>query len=284
MYKKSFLILAITALTISGVTSCSRAVVTTPDVQAVAAERITLDPNDTVWDNAPLHASKLILQDLVEPRLMEASTQEVFVKSITNGGEIAFRLEWADDSQNDLPGPRDFVDAAAVQLPIKIEASVPAPQMGEAGKTVQISYWRADWQAIVDGRADEITALHPNASVDHYPFQAKPLDKDPNAKARAEFRYSPARTLGNNRSGPRDNPVEDLIAEGPGTLSPNVQAFSKGKGIRTKSGWAIVLTRPIPDGFSASQPTQVAFAVWEGSHREAGARKMRTGWVPLLRK
>lgn len=274
----------IMALFLLGMISCSRAVVTTPDVQAVSVDRITLDPNDKVWDAAPLHSSKLILQDLVDPRLMEPSTQEVFVKAVMQGGTIAFRIEWADASQNDLPGPRDFVDAAAVQLPVKIEASVPAPQMGEAGKRVEISYWRADWQAVVDGRADEIAALHPNASVDHYPFQAKPLENDPNARARAEFRYSPARALGNDRSGPRDNPVEDLIAEGPGTLSPGPNAWSKGKGVRTKNGWAIVLTRPVPDGFSQSSPTQIAFAVWEGTHQEAGARKMRTGWVQMLQK
>ncbi|MBK9155364.1 MAG: hypothetical protein IPM25_14315 [Chloracidobacterium sp.] len=264
--------------------SCGKTEVPTPDVQAVAAERITLDANDAVWTNVPVHASRLILQDLVEPRLMEASTQEVRVKAITNGGQIAFRLEWADPSQNDLPSPKMFMDAAAVQLPIKIEASAPAPQMGEMGKTVQISYWRADWQAIVDGRADEIKALHPNASVDHYPFQARPLDKDPEAKARAEFRYSPARALGNSRSGPREKPVEDLIAEGPGTLTPNPAGASNGKGIRTADGWAIVLTRPVPEGLSLTQPTQIAFAVWEGSHGETGARKMRTGWVNLLMK
>lgn len=264
--------------------SCNRAVITTADVQVIPVNSISLDPNDNVWEAAPLHASKLLLQDMVDPRLMEPSTQEVFVKAIADNSQIAFRLEWSDASQDDLPGPREFVDAAAVQLPAKIEASVPAPQMGEAGKNVEISYWRADWQAIVDGRADEIAALHPNATVDHYPFQAKPMENDADAKARAELRYAPARKLGNNRSGPRDNPVEDLIAAGPGTLSPSPTAWSKGKGIRTKNGWAVVLTRPIPEGFSQASPTQVAFAVWEGTHQESGARKMRTGWVQMIRK
>lgn len=281
---RRILITAAAAIAFAFALSCGRTVVPTPDVQAVAAERISLDPNDAVWDNAPLHISKLILQDLVEPRLMEPSTQEVQVKAITNGGQIAFRIEWADATQNDLPGPQRFIDAAAVQLPVRIEPSVPAPQMGEAGKTVHISYWRADWQAIVDGRADEIASIYPNASVDHYPYQAKPLENDPNAKSQAELRYAPARSLGNPRSGPRPSPVEDLIAEGPGTLSPNPQAFSNGKGVRTNSGWAVVLTRPVPDGLSALQPTQVAFAIWEGAHGETGARKMRTGWVQLLQK
>jgi DMSO reductase family type II enzyme heme b subunit len=90
--------------------------------------------------------------------------------------------------------------------------------------------------------------------------------------------------LGNNRQGPRQQPVEDLIAEGPGTLTPNPQSFSKGKGIRTAKGWAVVISRPLPEGFSKEKPTQIAFAVWEGSKGETGARKMRTGWVNLIMK
>jgi hypothetical protein len=171
-----------------------------------------------------------------------------------------------------------------VQLPVRIEANVPAPQMGETGKTVQISFWRADWQAIVDGRADEITSLYPNAKPDHYPFQAESLKNNPQAQAEAALRYAPARALGNNRQGPRQQPVEDLIAEGPGTLTPNPNAFSKGKGVRTDKGWAVVITRPLPEGFSKEKPTQTAFAVWEGAHGETGARKMRTGWVNMIMK
>ncbi|MEZ5305617.1 MAG: ethylbenzene dehydrogenase-related protein [Pyrinomonadaceae bacterium] len=265
-------------------TSCSRTQVPTPEVNVVQVKEISLDPNDSAWDPVSLHVSKLILQDLVEPRLMEPSTQEVNVKAMTDGSEIAFRLEWVDETQSDLPGPRHFIDGCAVQLPSKIEANVPAPQMGEVGKTVEISYWRADWQATVDGRADDIKALYPNATVDHYPSESKPLENDPKAQAETAARYAPARSLGNRRSGPRTQPVEDLIAEGPGTLSPAPNAISKGKGVKTAKGWAVVITRPMPAGFSNAMPSQIAFAVWEGAHTEVGARKMRTGWVPLILK
>lgn len=266
------------------VSSCRRTVITTTEVVAVSSKNISLDPNDSVWDDAPVHPAKLILQDLVEPRLMQASTAEVQVRAITDGKQIAFRLEWIDNTKSDAPGPRHFIDACAVQVPAKIEANVPAPQMGESGKTVEISYWRADWQAIVDGREDTIAAIYPNASVDHYPFEAKPLEKDPNAKNEMSNRYAPARSLGNSRSGPRQTPVEDLIAEGPSTLTPAPNAVSKGKGVRTKEGWAVVITRPLPNGLSTNARSQIAFAVWEGSHDEAGARKMRTGWIPLAMK
>ncbi len=264
--------------------SCRKAIVPTADVQVVSAQNMTLDVNDSVWTNAPTHVSKLILQDLVEPRQMEVSTQEVKVQAITNGTEIAFRIEWLDETQNDMAKPHNFIDGCAVQVPLKTEPSVPAPQMGETGKTVQISYWRADWQAIVDGRADEITSIYPNANPDHYPFNAKSLENNQDAQKAAGLRYSPARSLGNNRQGPRQQPVEDLIAEGPGTLSPGPQTFSKGKGIRTDKGWAVVIARPLPEGLSKEQPSQIAFAIWEGSRGETGARKMRTGWVTLTIK
>ncbi len=264
--------------------ACKKTQVPTPEVNVAQVKEITLDPNAPVWEAVSLHASKMILQDLVEPRLMEPSTSEVQVKAITNGTEIAFRLEWLDESQSDMPGPRHFIDGCAVQLPAKIDPNVPAPQMGEVGKNVEISFWRADWQAIVEGRADNINAIYPNASIDHYPSEAKPLEGDPQAQNEAALRYAPARALGNRRAGPRDQPVEDLIAEGPSTLSPAPNAISKGKGVRTANGWSVVISRPVPAGFSTALPSQIAFAIWEGSHTEVGARKMRTGWVPLIIK
>jgi len=264
--------------------SCQRAQVPTPDVNVAQVKEIALDPNDSAWDAVPLHVSKMILQDLVEPRLLEPSTPEVQVKSMTNGTEIAFRLEWPDESQNDMPGPKHSLDGCAIQLPAKSDVTVPAPQMGEVGKTVEITFWRADWQAIVEGRADAITSIYPNAAVDHYPSEAKPLQNNPQALVESASRYAPAQALGNRRTGPRAQPVEDLLAEGPGTLSPAPNAVSKGKGVKTAKGWAVVITRPVPVGFSNTTPSQIAFAVWEGAHTEVGARKMRTGWVPLILK
>ncbi len=275
---------SLTILALLFATSCTKVQIPTPEVNVAQVKEITLDPNAAVWDAVSLHASKMILQDLVEPRLLEPSTSEVMVKAITNGSEIAFRLEWLDASQSDMPGPRHFIDGCAVQLPSKVDPNVPAPQMGEVGKTVEISYWRADWQAIVEGRADNINAIYPNASIDHYPAEAKPLENNPQAQAEAAARYAPARALGSRRSGPREQPVEDLIAEGPSTLSPAPNPVSKGKGVKTPKGWAVVISRPLPAGFSAVTPSQIAFAVWEGSHIEVGARKMRTGWVPLILK
>jgi DMSO reductase family type II enzyme heme b subunit len=256
--------------------------VQTAEVVASTTRQIPLDPADGAWDETSEHTAKLVLQDLVEPRLMKASTAEVKVRALTNGSDIAFRMAWTDPDKSDMPGPSRFVDACAVQLPKKLEKDPPAPQMGETGRQVEVTYWRADWQASVGGRGDTIQDLYPRATIDHYPFEAKSLEKGSAEQKEMARRYSPADAVGNRRSGPRETPVEDLVADGPGTLIRAPETTSKGKGQRSRDGWAVVISRRLPQGLTPRGRTQIAFAVWEGSSGESGARKMRTGWVPLL--
>lgn len=261
--------------------ACRRPPAPTLEVVAVRAAALPADPLDRAWRAAPEHVARLLLQDLVEPRLLTPSTPEVRVRALTAGGEIALRLEWADGAADDRPGPAQFPDACAVQFPQRAEASVPDPQMGQTGRAVEIAYWRADWQALVDGRPADIQALYPNAAVDHYPFEAPSLPPGSDAQRRMAELYAPALGAGNMRGVGRTSAVEDLLAEGPGTLEPAPRTVSRGTGVRTRDGWAVVIIRPLPDGLAPGSRTAVAFAVWQGSAGEAGARKMRTGWVPI---
>lgn len=261
--------------------ACRRGPEMTGEVVAVMAPQAPLDPADPAWDRAPERLEPLLLQDLVEPRLVAASTPDVRVRAIATSTEIAFRLEWPDATTDDLPGAGRFIDSCAVQVPQRADANAPDPQMGQEGKGVQISFWRADWQATVDGRGTEIQDLYPNATVDHYPFRAPSLEPGSDAAAQMARRYAPADAAGNRRGGERTSPVEDLVAEGPGSLRPAGTSSARGRGIRTATGWAVVIVRPLPEGLSPTGRTQVAFAVWEGAHKEAGARKMRSGWVGL---
>jgi DMSO reductase family type II enzyme heme b subunit len=277
---------ALLALLVAGVplAGCKGKVESTPDVVVVEREALPTSPTDPAWLKAPVHVSELLLQDMVDPRLMEPSTQQVRVRAMTDGTTIAFHLSWDDATRDDVPGPGIFPDGCAVQLPRAAEADLPAPQMGEGGRVVEIAYWRASWQAVVDGRGDTIRDLYPTASVDHYPFEAASLDKDAEAKAAMEQRYAPARALGGGMAGPRDSAVQALLAQGPGTLSPDSSMRVGGTGRFADGGWSVVISRPVPEAFRSSAHGQVAFAVWEGSHAEVGARKMRTGWVPLVRR
>lgn len=274
-----FFILSLFAVT--AVAGCKKAPAEVPEVAAVSVAQLPSNPGDKSWDAAPVYVAKLIPQDLVEPRLNQPSTPEVRVQALTNGAEIAFRLHWLDADQDDVERPGAFVDACAVQVPALLTPNPPAPQMGEAGGRVQIVYWRADWQAWVNGRGDTIKDIYPNAEVTHYPFEAASLPKGSPEQQETAQRYAPAAAVGNRRQGPRQSAVESLIADGPGTLAPNSTFAVKGSGSHSKDGWTVVLVRPLPDGLAPKKRTSVAFAIWEGSNKEAGARKMRSGWAPL---
>jgi DMSO reductase family type II enzyme heme b subunit len=268
-------------LVIAIAASCRRPPAPTTEVVAIPVATLPADPGDSTWQQAPEHMAALLLQDLVEPRLLRPSTRDIRIRALASGAEMAFRLEWADAIANDLPGAGRFPDACAVQLPQKADVNAPDPQMGQPGRTVEIAYWRADWQATVNGRADTLQALYPNATVDHYPFNAPPLQAGSGTQREMALRYAPADAVGNRRGGLRQSAVEDLIAEGPGTLAPAAATTSRARGVRTPNGWAVVITRRMPDGLAPRGRTEIAFAVWEGSAREAGSRKMRTGWVGL---
>jgi Ethylbenzene dehydrogenase len=277
--RNSILILAMTVLLFAA--GCKKTPAPATEVIAIPAAQLPAGPADVAWDTVPEYVAKLIPQDLVEPRLAQPSTPEMRVQALTNGTEIAFLLRWVDADQNDAEKPGQFVDACAVQVPAKLMPNPPAPQMGEAGNSVQIAYWRADWQAWVNGRADNIKSIYPNAEITHYPFQASSLPPGSPEQKEMAKRFAPADAVGNRRQGPRQSPVESLLAEGPGTLAPNPSLAVHGNGVRTMDGWAVMIVRPLPDGLAPRVRTSVAFAVWQGANKEAGARKMRSGWVPL---
>lgn len=251
------------------------------EVQAMYRDQLPTSLDDEIWNESPVYTANLILQDMVEPRLLKPSTQNVRVQTVSDGRKLAFRMEWDDADQNDAIVPGNFADACAVQLPAKVEADLPAPQMGEDGRAVEIVYWSASWQASLNGRPDEIKSLYPQASVDHYPFQSPSLKEGSTEQQEMAKRYAPAVALGNDRSGPREQPVEDLIAEGPGTLRPAQRTTSTGNGKRTETGWSVLLVRDLPEAMKPGSRGQVAFAVWQGSKQEVGSRKMRTAWIPF---
>lgn len=264
---------------------CSRPsghVAAAAEVIVLPATSLPTDPLDDRWNSASEHSAALIPQDMVEPRLLEPSTLEVRVRAMSDGARIALRLDWKDETTDDVTMASKFPDACAVQWPVTIAADVPAPQMGEPGRPVEITFWRASWQAVVDGRGDTIQDIFPRANVDHYPFQAASLPAGSEAQREMAQRYAPARALGNPMAGPRDRPVQDLVAQGPGTLAPAPNSDSTGCGKRREGGWSVVISRRLPVGLTPGRRTQVAFAIWQGARDEAGARKMRSAWIPML--
>jgi len=250
------------------------------EVVAMKTAKLPATPADPAWKEVPAYDAALVVQDLVEPWLMASSTPTVRVQALTDGERVAFRLSWVDSTLDDLPGAGRFTDACAVQLPQVTGANVPAPQMGESGMPVEITYWSAAWQARANGRGDSIQVYYPNASIDHYPFEARSLAIGSPEQLEMAKRYAPARAANRNEH-PLDRPVQDLLAEGPGTLTPMRETRSNGSGTWKASRWSVVITKPLPEVLRGQARSQVAFAVWNGKRQEVGARKMRSVWIPL---
>jgi DMSO reductase family type II enzyme heme b subunit len=78
------------------------------------------------------------------------------------------------------------------------------------------------------------------------------------------------------------------MAEGWGSITVKPEQHAEGRGVWTNGVWRVAITHPLATEsendarLNPGTETAVAFAVWEGSHQEAGARKMRTGWVPIV--
>jgi hypothetical protein len=73
------------------------------------------------------------------------------LRSIHNGTEIAFLLEWQDNTKNDRLTPGTFRDGVAIGLPL---GDAPAFFcMGQLDHYINIWHWKADWQSDIDRRA-----------------------------------------------------------------------------------------------------------------------------------
>lgn len=83
-----------------------------------------------------------------------------------------------------------------------------------------------------------------------------------------------------------DNIVENLSAEGFGTLSPSDSQYLKGVGRYKDGGWTVVLyrslTAPTADEITFGRTFPVAFAVWDGGNGERdGFKAVTLEWIKM---
>jgi DMSO reductase family type II enzyme heme b subunit len=151
--------------------------------------------------------------------------------------------------------------------------------MGNPGGRVNIMQWRAAFQRDLDYAAPTVRELYPHAWADVYPDEVlSATDARP---------YAGALGVENPISRGRASPVLDQMAEGWGTMTVKPDQHALGGGMWKDGRWRVVITRPmVSDDLNAPAltpglATVAAFAVWEGGHREVGARKAWAPWVPL---
>ncbi|CAG1007598.1 Selenate reductase subunit gamma [Myxococcaceae bacterium] len=229
---------------------------------------------------APASRIALLPQVAATPRNPAPATSAIEVRALRNDDHAAFLLEWEDDTPDVRATLDGFGDMVALQFPVAAGAP-PVPFMGNPGGRVQILQWRADWQTDMERGATTMRELYPNS----YAADFHHADHLPAAEAAA---YEGAVSLGNPMSvQERKSAVQDLVAEGFGSLTPRATQAASGRGTNDGRRWRVVVTRPLaPAGESAADlapgtSTNVSFAVWNGSKGEVGARKAWAAWVPI---
>ena len=161
---------------------------------------------------------------------------------------------------------------------------------GRSGAARQHLALESRLAADIDQGFQEVVEAYPNFWNDYYPFVVgKPPYHVPTDFSSADARaYFIGWTAGNPLSDPnRVTPVEDLNALGFGTLTHQKNQDVLGRGVYKDGKWNVVFSRPFASADASDaqllsgKASSVAFAVWNGSNQEVGARKQLSSWVTL---
>ena len=246
-------------------------------VSGKVSGNIPLDPAWKGWVSAKPVTLILAPQKIAKPYNLAPSINQVTVRTLNNGTDIAFLIEWKDKTKDSLPKEVSFSDACAVQIPVTADPSVPY-YMGESKKPVMIMHWKAVWdEGVVD-----VPKLYPNVQIDWYP------EGDKGFNTVEGWRHGKRYIVGYAANNPISTPThpngaEELMAEGFGTLTTSTVQNTKAKAVRTKEGWKVLLIRPFKGtgennpNWGTGKTTYVNFAIWDGGSSERGSRK---GIVP----
>lgn len=214
-------------------------------------------PDDTAWAKASSLTVPLSGQVITRPVWPEPTARALVVRSLHNGTEIAFLLEWQDNTKNDRLTPGTFRDGVAIGLPL---GDAPAFFcMGQLDHYINIWHWKADWQSDIDRRASRQTEK-----------------KEGGVRT---FEVIPRRV----------SSVEDLIGGGFSTLTTKEkQGRIQGKAQWKDGVWRVVMRRPLvseePENEAKLIPGRVqtvSFAVWNGENKERNGQKSVAPWFQL---
>jgi hypothetical protein len=219
---------------------------------------IPATPEDPAWEKIPPMVLPLSGQVITRPVWPEPAARALTVRSVHNGTDIAFLLEWQDNTKNDRLTPGTFRDGIAIGLPL---GDAPAFFcMGQLDHYINIWHWKADWQSDIDRRASK-TGEKREGEV-------------------RRFEVIPR----------RKSSVEDLVGGGFSTLTTKEdQGRVQGKATWKDGVWHVVIRRPLAntgqDNEARLEPGRlqtIAFAVWNGENKERNGQKAVAPWFQLL--
>lgn len=254
---------------------------------------VPLDPTDATWADTEYTDVVLGPQNAALPQRLDPAVTAVRVRSVHDGRQVGFRLEWTDEKPRDQTiRVDDYRDACAVLLgPGDADANL--RMMGTAEIPVTLLHWKADWQRMLADGDEGLDAAFPNRTVDTYPVVHRVPPEEVGIESYVEAdatEWLPAIHVGNPVAGRavRTTSVEKAIAAGFSTTTSAGDQDATGRGERTDEGWQVVIVKPLTpteEGEIDLAPGTVstcAFAVWSGSDRDAGSRKCPATEVAAL--
>ncbi len=255
-------------------------------------EQIPEDPLDPAWAKADVLEVPLAPQAVVKPRTYDASIKALEVRALYSTDRVAFLLRWNDATQDVMAGQAAaFRDAVAVEFPVDPPAAgIPYFGMGERDRPVTIYQWKADWQT---GPVADVDERYPDMAVDWYPLTGREpgeiaevadYGKQEGAKVFVTS-WGSGSTLADPQAQARA-PVEKLVAQGFGSITPAgpEQQDSTGTAQWKDGRWHAVISFPRKQerfSFEQGMTVPVAFAAWDGAHRERGGEKGISTWYFL---
>lgn len=213
--------------------------------------------DDAAWKTVSPITIPLSGQVITRPVWPEPTVRALMVRSVHNETEIAFLLEWQDNTKNDRLTPGTFRDGVAIGFPL---GDAPAFFcMGQLDHYVNIWHWKADWQSDIDRRAART-----------------PEKKEGGVRT---FEVIPRRV----------SSVEDLIGGGFSTLTTKEkQGRVQGQAVWKDGVWSVVMRRPLMSEEQENEATlvpgraqTVSFAVWNGENKERNGQKAVAPWFQL---
>lgn len=241
-----------------------------------------------IWEEATAVSIPLSAQVVAKPMFPQAHVKTVNARALFNEEQIAFLVEWEDETMNDTAvRVQDFSDAVAIQFPL-VEGQ-PFFCMGQQGGDVNIWHWKADWQRGLAARQD-VDTVYPDMYVDGYTFADTEAGASAPVSSYEDVNYVPALAADNlYASVAYTSPVEDLIAGSYGSLTsqPAEMQNVQGHGQYADGRWRVIFVRNrvSPEGndarFESGQVYSMAFAAWDGANAERNGQKSTSQWVSL---
>jgi hypothetical protein len=213
--------------------------------------------DDPAWNKITPLTLPLSGQVITRPVWPEPTARALVVRSVHNGTDIAFLLEWQDNTKNDRLTPGTFRDGVAIGLPL---GDAPAFFcMGQLDHYINIWHWKADWQSDIDRRA------------------ARQSEKKEGGVR--TFEVIPRRI----------SSVEDLIGGGFSTLTTKEkQGRVQGQAYWKDGVWHVVMRRPLASTEQENEAKlhpgrvqTISFAVWNGENKERNGQKAVAPWFQL---